>query len=186
MGSDGQLSQSIRNPKLRLSNYEFSQVQAGLYTMIFDIMAFNEIFAHAQDSDRAKIQTPMVLVDAWMHLILALATCLTNAFRSQELMRKASAELKQGLEAMMDAILGPGTLHKHAVVLPLDLMYLMSMRLLRDVTSGLPDIGDTYWSHLLSIVSTASLTSIRKADPHRNPTSSPSSRTAGMSTGSIS
>jgi hypothetical protein len=132
----------------------FDQIITVLRNMIVDILSFNEIFAHVQESDRAKIQTPTDLVGTWMHIVLALATYSSDSARFLELIEKAGSELKQGLETMINAMSETTSMKlENTVVLPLDLVLLMSMRLLQDVTPGLPDISATYWSSLLLMVS---------------------------------
>ncbi|KXX81345.1 Magnesium transport protein CorA [Madurella mycetomatis] len=146
----------------RISAWSLDKIATALRDIAIDVMSFNEIFVHAQQSDRAKITTPLTLIDAWMHLVLALATLPSDRMRSQELIWGASGLLKKGIEAMIDALPGQ-PVSKHSVVLPLELVSLMSMRVLKDVAPGMipdnlnvPDISETYSSSLSAVESNIS------------------------------
>lgn len=148
----------------RVSAWSLDKIASALGDVAIDVMSFNDIFVHAQQSDRAKITTPLTLIDAWMHLVLALATLPSDRMRSQELIWGASSLLKKGIEAMIEALPGQ-PVSKHSVVLPLELVSLMSMRVLKDVAPGVgpenpnvPDISTTYSSSLSAVVSSAKRT----------------------------
>lgn len=146
--------------ELRLvSTRSLDSIQSVLRDITIDLLSFNEIFVHAEQSDRAKITTPLSLIDAWMHLVLALITLPNDRIRSESLIWDAEMLLKRGLQEMIAALPGK-SLSKSSIVLPLELVSLMSKRLLKGVAPGLgpetprpPDISATYSSSLSGIVS---------------------------------
>lgn len=134
------------------SRHKLDKLVTVLREMTTDISAFNEIFANIEELDRAQINTPMTLVNAWMHVILALATFSTDAKRSLELAERARSEVNTGMKEIISARSEPLRLQNLAV-LPFDLVALISMKLTRDVTPSLPDIYTTYSSYASVLVS---------------------------------
>ncbi len=117
-----------------------------------DIQVFSESFTNIEDSDRAQINPPSILTDAWVHLTLALATFSSNERRSLELIQKARSDIYTGMWTIIGAR-SDALQVRDLMVLPSDLVALMSMKLMKNVTPSLPDIGSTYGSYLDSIVS---------------------------------
>lgn len=117
-----------------------------------DIFAFNEVFTNMKDSDLERVKAPMALVNAWIHVILSLATFPTDSRRSLELAERARLEINVVMKGVIAARSEPLGL-QNLVVLPFDLVSLIGMKLSRDITPGLPDISATYGSYLNSIVS---------------------------------
>lgn len=136
------------------SKHKLDKLVTVLRDMTTDILAFNEIFANIEELDRAQINTPPTLVDAWMHVILALATFSTDANRSLELAHKARSQIKTGMKEMISARSEP-ILLQNLAVLPFDLVALISMKLIKDITPALPDIHATYSSYASVLVSDA-------------------------------
>ncbi|GAB1316358.1 hypothetical protein MFIFM68171_06568 [Madurella fahalii] len=140
-----------------VSAWSLDKITNALRDIAVDVMSFNEIFVHAQQSDRAKITTPLTLIDAWIHLVLGLVTLPSDRIRSHELVCGASGLLKKGINTMIEALPGQ-PVSKSSVVLPLELVSLMSMRVLKDVAPGVipenpnaPDISATYSSCLSAV-----------------------------------
>jgi hypothetical protein len=128
-----------------------SELAVALKNIASHIMAFNETIAKIDESDRAHIRTPSVLVDAWIHITLALATFPSNPNRSVELARRAGSDISTGTDEIIEGRSERLRLQS-LVVLPFDLLSLIGRKLLRDVTPGLPDISSTYGSYLNMIV----------------------------------
>ena len=117
-----------------------------------DILALSEGFANIEESDRAHINPPTLLTDAWVHITLALATFPSNERRSLELVKRARLEICTGMDQIIGAR-SEALQVRDLMVLPSDLVALMSMKLMRNATPSLPDISSTYGSYLDSIVS---------------------------------
>ena len=112
----------------------------------------SEGFANIEESDPAHINTPTLLTDAWVHITLALATFPSNERRSLELVKRARLEIYNGMWEILDAR-SEALQVRDLMVLPSDLVALMSMKLMKNATPSLPDISSTYGSYLDSIVS---------------------------------
>jgi hypothetical protein len=125
---------------------------SALRNLTADIFTFNEVFTNLGDSDFEQVRVPMALVNAWMHIVLSLATFPTDSRRCLDLAERAKLEMKSVMNQVIDARSKPLDLHS-LVVLPFDLVSLIGMKLSRDITPGLPDISATYGSYLNSIVS---------------------------------
>ena len=116
-----------------------------------DVRAFSEGFTNIEDSDRAHINPPPILIDAWVHITLALATFPSNERRSLELIQRTRCEIYTGMEQIIGARSNALQV-RDLMVFPSDLVALMSMKLMKNVSPSLPDIGSTYGSYLDSIV----------------------------------
>ncbi|KAL2127170.1 hypothetical protein VTI74DRAFT_11210 [Chaetomium olivicolor] len=115
-----------------------------------NILWFNEISASVQPADRDQITTPLTLVNAWVHIILAFATFPTDLKRSLALAKKAKSQINRGIQQMIAARSEPLQL-QNLVLLPFDIVSLISMKLAKDITPGLPNISETYGSYLNAI-----------------------------------
>ncbi|KAK4168267.1 magnesium transport protein cora [Cladorrhinum sp. PSN259] len=149
---DGQRTTSdFVNPewiKLNTTQYTLHQISA-------HISSFNDFFVHADASDMAHIKTPFALIDAWMYILLGLVNVLQDEERMTQLTNMVigrSGLMYQGMMEMLKS-LSDRPLSANSVALPLELVSLMSMKLLKDVTPGLPGIRETYSSYLNSIES---------------------------------
>jgi hypothetical protein len=120
--------------------------------MTADIFTFNEVFTNMGDSDLEQVRVPMALVNAWMHIILSLATFPIDSGRCYNLAERAKLDMNSVMNQVIAARSEPLNL-QNLVVLPFDLVSLIGMKLSRDITPGLPDISATYGSYLNSIVS---------------------------------
>jgi len=100
-------------------------------------------------------------MNVWMNMVLGLACLRTNTYRLETLVDMGTEQLlREGIREMLES-LSSKELSERSVVLPLELVSLMSMQLLKDVTPSLPPgsaarlpgIYETYSSYLDSIVS---------------------------------
>ena len=152
VGNDGHPRPTARKTDRPLWLGQLDSIVTILRLTTTDILAFNEAFANIEESDRALVKTPTTLINAWIHITLALVTFPSNQDRSLELAHRARSEISAGMEEIIAARSERLRL-QNLVVLPFDLVALMSMKLCRDVTPNLPDTSATYGSYLNSIVS---------------------------------
>ncbi|KAK4184374.1 hypothetical protein QBC35DRAFT_417078 [Podospora australis] len=131
-----------------------------------NIPAFNEWFASAQPSDLTNIRTPGTLINGWMHILLGLVVLPVDEYRPEKLMAAAYLSCRAGLEEMIDSLSKTPLIDK-SVVLPMELLSLISMKLLRDITPGLPNISDTYSSCLDTIESDITTKSSDRSHEYR-------------------
>jgi len=116
------------------------------------ITSFNEIFAHAQTKDRLRITVPDKLIGAWIHLLMGLIYLPKDLDKSERRIDDAKSLLYEGINTIVMS-LSEKSLLENSVVLPLEIVALMSLTLLQDITQSHPDISKTYYSYLSAVVS---------------------------------
>ncbi|AEO59324.1 hypothetical protein MYCTH_2128378 [Thermothelomyces thermophilus ATCC 42464] len=117
-----------------------------------DIFAFTEIFASIEEPDREYIKTPPTLTNAWVHIILALATFPHNQERSLQLADRARSEVNDGMGEIIAARSEPLDVC-NLVMLPSDMVALMCLKLTDNPTPNMPHIFSVYGSYLRMIES---------------------------------
>ncbi|KAK3492602.1 uncharacterized protein B0T23DRAFT_146058 [Neurospora hispaniola] len=129
------------------------QLRAVLKELAVMILYFTETFMHAQHSDRVQIRVPDQLIDGWLHLLLGLSYMSTDPERASTFLDlHAKPLISQGLNAIVKDM-AKKPLLENSVVLPQELVSLISRKLLTDVTPGLPNISQTYSAYLSAIES---------------------------------
>jgi len=139
-------SASLGHPRWLLPQ-QFDVLLTSLGEIRTDILAFTECFSNIEESEQVHIKPPSVLIDAWVHMILALATFPSNQHRFMELAKRARSEINAGMKELVAARSQPLGV-KDMMVLPCDLVALMAIKLMRNVAPTLPDIETTYGSYL--------------------------------------
>ncbi|KAL2178341.1 uncharacterized protein P884DRAFT_323456 [Thermothelomyces heterothallicus CBS 202.75] len=117
-----------------------------------DIFSFTEIFATIEEPDREYIKTPSTLTNAWVHIILALATFPHNQERSLQLADRARSEVNNGMGEIIAARSEPLDV-RNLVILPSDMLALMCLKLTDNPTPNMPHIFSVYGSYLRMIES---------------------------------
>jgi hypothetical protein len=129
------------------------EIRASLRELARIIIPFNETFSHARGADRIKIRVSVEFVQAWPHWLMALVCSLQDIDKSERLINDTTTLLKEGMKLVIQD-LSKKPLIDRSVVLPLELVSLISLRLLQDVTPGVLDISKTYSAALEVVVST--------------------------------
>lgn len=115
------------------------------------IQSFRDILCHAQPLERANITVPDELIRAWLHLLMALIYSAQGAFSWNDHSEIARTLIKKGMEEVIEGM-ATESLLKRAVVLPLEIVSLVSLKLLEDATGAYPNIGATYSEYLDALV----------------------------------
>ncbi|KAK4147642.1 uncharacterized protein C8A04DRAFT_24189 [Dichotomopilus funicola] len=131
---------------------ELDMLTSALDDIRSDVLSFGETFANIQESDRARIEAPPVLADAWVHITLALVVFPSDSRRGIALAQRAKSDIWDGIKEIMACGSEPATI-KHLAVLPCDLVALMAMKLTNNATANMPSVSDTYGSYLNMIES---------------------------------
>ncbi|CCC06689.1 hypothetical protein SMACR_00715 [Sordaria macrospora] len=127
------------------------QLRAVLKELAGMILYFTETFVHAQHADRVQIHVPDQLIDGWLHLLLGLSYMSSDPERASSFLDfHAKPLISQGLNAIVKDM-AKKPLFEKSIILPQELVSLMSMKLLTDVTPGLPNISQTYSAYLSAI-----------------------------------
>lgn len=116
------------------------------------IMSFNETIGYSTDSSQLDIHVPDDLKNAWLHLTMGLIFVPLDEVMSETLLVQAQLLIEESIENIVKS-LTTKSLIDNAVILPIELFTLMSLKLLQDSTAGLPDISQTYSAYLESVVS---------------------------------
>ncbi|KAI5927644.1 hypothetical protein F4810DRAFT_648688 [Camillea tinctor] len=111
------------------------------------IQSFQAIVSQAPPEIRNKIEVPDGLIRAWLHLIMALIQAPSNREVWIENMNVSEALIRKGMNEIMDDI-PTSSLLEYSVVQPMELVALLSFKLLHDSTGKLPSINETYSEYL--------------------------------------
>jgi hypothetical protein len=95
-------------------------------------------------------------IDAWLHLLMGLIYLPKVQSESERRMKGAKLLIDKGIKAIVESLPGKPLLEK-SVVLPLEIVSLMSLKLLQDVTPPGSDIIKTYSDFLEKVVSVRNL-----------------------------
>lgn len=116
------------------------------------ITSFNEILGYSLKFNQLKMTVPIELKSGWLHLVMSFIHLSRDLFLGETTIRDAQFLIGEGLNKMVKSS-STKTLSERSVVLPLEIVSLISLKLLQDVTRGRPDISEIYSSHIESIVS---------------------------------
>lgn len=115
-----------------------------------EIQSFTNVLSHAQPIERAGITVPLQLIRAWAHLVMALVKANNKSWRWPHL-EFADSLIKEGMVEVMQGLPGEDLLSKE-VVLPMEIVSLLSLRLLQDSTGVFPNLDMTYSEYLNALV----------------------------------
>ncbi|KAB5551293.1 hypothetical protein GE09DRAFT_168424 [Coniochaeta sp. 2T2.1] len=110
------------------------------------IQSFANIISHAQPLERASLTVPIQLIRAWIYLLLALAKATKKA-TSNNHFDNARELLKEGMAEVMQNLPSEDLLARE-VVLPMELVSLLSLKLLQDTTGTYPNLDTIYSEYL--------------------------------------
>lgn len=148
----GSLSKLMNIPELESENavYEspssISEIKNALWQLTQDIPSFQDIMAFSGKEDRAAMTLPHELVTAWLHIVFGLIYS-TYAPDWYSHMMKARQLMRDGMQKMIQGVSNENLLDK-AVMLPTEILSLITLNLLRDDVGKYDDICDTYSLYL--------------------------------------
>lgn len=130
------------------------ELRLRLRKLCIKLQTFNEIFTDVQKLDRAKIVVPELIVDSWIHLLMGLIylSDYRTYDRGDRLLDIAQQLIHGGMAAMVRSLSNKSLLG-NSVVLPLELLSLLSLKVLQDVTKDMPNITEIYSESLGEMVS---------------------------------
>lgn len=119
--------------------------QASMYTMrhqlrmqALDLSQLSEILSAAHGADCAQITVPTQIIDAWIHLLLGLASFPRDSDRSERLIGDARRAATEGANIIITS-LSPKSLVENSVILPLEIFSLISLKLIQSA----PNVPDS-------------------------------------------
>ncbi|KAK3307749.1 uncharacterized protein B0T15DRAFT_522460 [Chaetomium strumarium] len=132
-----------RTGKPLLSNGTLRTTRLRLRRLCAQLLAFNDIFSDCGRLEQSRIAVPNELVEGWIHLLMALVYLPIHEAKSDRLFDDANGLIHNGMAAVIRS-LSDKSLLDSSVVLPQELLSLISLKLLRDSTMGMPDIIECY------------------------------------------
>ncbi|KAK6948222.1 hypothetical protein Daesc_009986 [Daldinia eschscholtzii] len=152
----------ISEPDPNNESRKSSRRHAKAYTNVFPlrnalrgltrvIQSFQDILSHMSASMRTKVEVPDSLVRAWLHLVMALIQASQNEEAWNENMNVAEALIRNGMNditAVEVDELPTEDLLSSSVLQPMELVTLVSSKLLKDSTGKYSSINDTYSDYL--------------------------------------
>ena len=125
--------------------------RSALRELAQQIQSFSNIISHAQPLERACLTVPIQLIRAWIYLLLALAKA-TKKVTSNNHFDNARELIKEGMAEVMQNLPSEDLLARE-VVLPMELVSLLSLKLLQDTTGTYPNLDTIYSEYLNALVS---------------------------------
>ncbi|OIW34428.1 hypothetical protein CONLIGDRAFT_566188 [Coniochaeta ligniaria NRRL 30616] len=122
--------------------------RASLRELTQEIQSFANIISHAQPLERASISVPIQLIRAWIYLLLALAKATKKTMIRNSHFDNAKDLIKEGMAEVVQALPSEDLLARE-VVLPIEVVSLLSLKLLQDTTGPYPNL-DTVYSEFLN------------------------------------
>ena len=142
----------LKHSKRRLSaESNITDVRRTFRNLARQIQLFQLFMSHAQDTDRSKFELPAELLQAWIYLLLAIVQGSLDAETHLSHLEKTTNLLKTGMRAILKS-LSVSSLLKQSSVLPTEIMSLMSLKLLNDV-SNYSTVNNTYSESIKALVS---------------------------------
>ncbi|KAI1376242.1 hypothetical protein F4677DRAFT_85578 [Hypoxylon crocopeplum] len=111
------------------------------------MQSFQAIVSHAPAPIRLTLEVPDSLACAWLHLVMALIQASLNEEAWSENMNVAEALIRRGMNDIVDE-LSTESLLSSSVIQPMELITLVSLKLLQDSTGAYSSINDTYSDYL--------------------------------------
>jgi hypothetical protein len=146
---DSRVRRKRRREDIRLS---VGPIRTTLRMLTRAVTSFQAILSHVPIADRLKVEVPDSLVRAWLHLIMALAQSSQGFEGWSENLDVAEALIRRGMGEIMDS-LPAEDLVKDIIIHPMELVLLMSWRLLQDSNGKYPNLNDTYSEYIKALVS---------------------------------
>lgn len=145
-GDNDVRTQRARLPRRRF-NALIQPLRSTLRGLTRVIQSFQEIMSHTPVHLRSKIEVPDGLVRAWLHLVMALVQASVSDEAWNENMNVAEALVRRGMNDIMDELPAEDLLSS-SIVQPMELVALVSMKLLQDSTGTYSSIDNTYSDYL--------------------------------------
>lgn len=116
------------------------------------ILLFQQVLSHAPDSSKARVEIPTELLQAYIYLILAIVQSSIDFSLHLSHMHTFSSLLQVGMRTMMKSF-SPSSLLTYSSVQPTDVLSLISLRLLNDLTGPFSNINRIYSEWIKTLVS---------------------------------
>ncbi|KAJ2982637.1 hypothetical protein NUW58_g6401 [Xylaria curta] len=141
---DNNEAQSLNwTKRQRVANSNLYIARKDLRGIARQVLLFQRVMSHAPDPNKAGIEIPVQLLQAYIYFVLALIRASVDTNPDWSYMRTVSSLLQTGMRAILKSF-SPASLLTYSSILPTEVLSLISLGLLNDLTGPYPDIYTVY------------------------------------------
>ncbi|KLO86143.1 uncharacterized protein Y057_14060 [Fusarium fujikuroi] len=126
-------------------------LRVSLRDLTRSLLALQNLVIHSSDQERAEVEMPPEFSKAWLYITMAIVYGSKDDPKCDDRMRRAEELIATGSKKLVQGF-GDNNLLEKAIVLPLEVLSLITMGLLQDQVGKADDICDTYSQYLGSLV----------------------------------
>ncbi|CCT63521.1 uncharacterized protein FFUJ_01259 [Fusarium fujikuroi IMI 58289] len=126
-------------------------LRVSLRDLTRSLLALQNLVIHSSDQERAEVEMPPEFSKAWLYITMAIVYGSKDDPKCDDRMRRAEELIATGSKKLVQGF-GDNNLLEKAIVLPLEVLSLITMGLLEDQVGKSDDICDTYSQYLGSLV----------------------------------
>ncbi|KAI1359945.1 hypothetical protein F5Y08DRAFT_344171 [Xylaria arbuscula] len=134
----------------RISDLALSFTRKALRESTRLILLFQQVMSHALDSNKARVEIPTELLQAYIYLVLAIVQSSVDFNLHLAHMRTFFELLQVGMRTMMKSF-STSSLLTYSSVQPTDVLSLISLKLLNDLTGPFSNINGIYSGWIKSL-----------------------------------
>lgn len=147
---DGEMSRSSRRDQRTPAEENISRLRELTRELTRSIQSFKNWMNVATSADRARVKVPNVLIQAWLHTLMGFIHSTQETHLWDKHVQVAESLIKAGMKEVVDGLSDQDLLGR-AAVLPMELVSMISLKLIQDSTNTAPDIALTYSDYLDSL-----------------------------------
>ncbi len=136
----------------RAADSTLSSARTALRGITRQILLFQQVMSHAPNPKKTDIEIPAQLLQAYIYFVLAIVQASVDTDRHRSHMQQVSSLLQAGMRAMLKSF-SPVSLLTYSSVLPTEVLSLISLGLLNDMTGPYRDINSVYSEWIKILVS---------------------------------
>ncbi|KAF7560841.1 hypothetical protein G7046_g3306 [Stylonectria norvegica] len=133
-----------------VSDIYVTELRSSLRSITHEIQAFQNVMSYASEDFLAGIKMPRDFVTAWLCVVMAVIYGAENDSMCSSRMARAKDLSSLGMKKVIHSLTDKSLLEK-AIVLPLEVLSLVTLGLLQDQVGKSDDICETYSEYLKSL-----------------------------------
>ncbi|KAF5700260.1 hypothetical protein FGLOB1_10898 [Fusarium globosum] len=126
-------------------------LRVSLRDLTRSLLALQNLVIHSSDQEQAEVEMPPEFSKAWLYITMAIVYGSKDDRKCDDRMRRAEVLIATGSKKLVQGF-GDNNLLEKAIVLPLEVLSLITMGLLQDQVGKSDDICDTYSQYLGSLI----------------------------------
>lgn len=136
----------------RVASLNLYYARKALRSIARQIFLFQQVMSHAPAPNKTGIEIPAQLLQAYIYFVLAIVQTSVGTDLHRSHMSAVSSLLQAGMRAMLKSF-SPASLLTYSSILPTDVLSLISLGLLNDLTGPYPSINSVYSEWIKTLVS---------------------------------